>query len=326
MPSIASIILLLALAPLAVAALMVACLWLPGPRTRLPQASGLDRGSRPDAAAKVTLGVGAALMLLYSVTDGLRRFWGWRESPDRPEFRWWDYAEELLGAAVVVLCVLVLLRGFRYSPAVPVAPTRPRTWRSFTRPGRLWLLLAATVVLLGFVALTGSASSPGPEGVYNRLIIDTGGEYSASTIFFGWAYGIPVAIAALLLVALALTDLHINATRPFSRPESVAQEETSRSMLSALTLWFSTGVILDALAHALLQVSRASGLTMHAQEFSWETSLAALSPTLQWASYAVETLAYVLLLLVVTVAARRRRRDGAAARGSSSGQRIEDHG
>lgn len=326
MSSIASIILLLALAPLAVAALMVACLWLPGPRRRLPQASGLDRGSHSDAAAKVTLGVGAALMLLHSVTEGLRSFWGWNGGPDRPVFRWWDYSEELLGAAVVVLCVLVLLRGFRYSPAAPVAPTRPRTWRSFTWPGQLWLVFAATAMLLGFVALAGSASSPGPEGVYTRLIIDTGSKFSASTQFFGWAYGIPAAIATLLLVVLALAALHINATRPFSRPEAVTREETSRSMLSALVLWFSAGVILDALAHALFQVSRASALTMHTQEFSWETSLAALSPALQWTSYAVETIAYVLLLLVVTVAARRRRRYGTAARRSSSGKRVEDHG
>lgn len=326
MPYIVSIILLLALAPLAVAALIVACLWLPGPRRRLPQASGLDRGSRPDAAAKVTLGVGAGLVLLYSVTDGLRSFWGWGGYPDPREYRWWDYSEELLGAAVVVLCVLVLLRWFRYSPAAPVAPTRPRTWRSFTRPGQLWLLLAATAMLLGFVALAGSASSPNPEGIYNTLTIDAGGELAASTTFFGWAYGIPVAIATLLLVILTLAALHVDATRPFSRPEAVTREEASRSMLSALTLWFSAGVILDALAHALFQVSKASGLTMHAQEFSWETSLAALAPSLQWAAYTVETLAYVLLLLVVTVTARRRGSPASAARRSSSGKRVADHG
>lgn len=326
MLSITSLTLYVALAPLVVAVLIVSCLWLPGPRKTLPSASDLIRGSRPDAAAKAVLGVSATLVLLYSVTDGLRSLWGFGINSGIHEYRWWTYADVLLSASVVVLCVLVLLRGFKHSSAVRVAPSRPRTWRSFTRTGRLWSLLTVTVVLLGFVAFAGSVSSPDSEGIYNTLTIDAGGHSTASTIFFGWAYGLPVAGAALLLVALSLATIHINAVRPFFRPETVTQEAVSRSMLTTLILWFSTGVLLDTLARALLQVSQAGVMSMQAQGFTWETSVAALSPSLQWVSYALESIGYIFLLLVLTVAVRPRRGDATAEQRTTHGKKLESHG
>ncbi|GAB3845028.1 hypothetical protein [Nesterenkonia populi] len=316
----------LALAPLLVAAVIVACLWLPGPRKGLPQVQRLVRGSRPDSAVLLALGASAGLILVHYFADGLLPRWAWAD-PLREEYRWWTHAEMLLGASVILVCVLVLLRVFRNSPAARVAPSRPRTLRSFASKGQISLLVATTVAILGLVAFAGAASSPNSEGIYRWLTIDPGGETSAATVFFGWAYGIPVAGAALLLVALVLAALHVNAARPFFQAQTVSEEEVSRSTLSTLILWFSTGVMLATLARALGEVASSGGsLAMQELGLTWESSLAALSTPLTWASYASETVAYVLLLLVVTVALRPRNSAALADRGSAHGQGLGSRG
>ncbi|WP_218221251.1 hypothetical protein [Nesterenkonia sp. Act20] len=307
------------------AALIVACFSIPLLRGWLPRAPRLRDQARPDGIVRLALGVLALGALLYSVSYRLRSYLA--DGMLLLDYHWWSYADLLLGACIGLLCLGLLTALFRRTPASPVAPARPRTWRSFLGARQLLLLIIPTALLLVFVAFAGSASSPDEDGIYRILELDVGEDASGvgggmRMTFFGWAYGLPVAGVALALVLLTLLVLHVNAARPFLRPETVTAEEASRSTLSSLVIFFSAGAVLVTLARATRLVSKAGDITLVRDGYVWETSVSAISPWLFWASLALQLLGYVLLLLVARIALRRPR----AIPGGPSSSAARSHG
>ncbi|GAA1151045.1 hypothetical protein [Nesterenkonia lutea] len=293
---------------LILAVVILACFSLPSLRRRLPQVPHLPGSARPDGAVRVALGVLAVLALLYSVSYQLRSYLA--DGMLLVDYHWWSYADLLLGACVALLCFVLLMVLFRRTPAAPVAPARPRTWRSFLGAGQLWLLIVPTILLLGLVAFAGSASSPDEDGIHRILELDVGEDAAGvgggmRISFFGWAYGLPVAGVTLALVLLTLLVLHVNAVRPFLRPETVTAEAASRSTLATLFILFSAGAVLVTLARATRLVSQAGDITLVRDGYEWQTSVSAISPWLFWASLTLQLLGYVLLLLVARIALRR---------------------
>ncbi|TLP97003.1 hypothetical protein FEF26_08465 [Nesterenkonia salmonea] len=296
-------------AALSVVAVLAVPLW----REKLPRPVRLDGSSRPDAAARWTLASGAALLVLFAVTVTVMRFHRIRLGGQ--DYSWWRYSIPLLAACLVLLVVAVLLVSYRRQPAEPVAPTHPRTWRSFTGTSQLWLFGSCAFALILFVAFAGSASSPDDEGRYRWLVIDTGATGGMVADFFGWAYGLPAAAAALVLLVLTVLVLHLNAVRPFFTPNSVGAEEASRSAFSYMVVCFGAGAVLLTLARALNTASSAAGVSLASEGYSFDTTLAAASPWLLGLSYLVQFFALFLLMTVVAVAVRRPQPQAATVHG-----------
>ncbi|MGJ9426701.1 hypothetical protein ACHABX_12760 [Nesterenkonia halotolerans] len=293
---------------LILAAVIVACSWLPPLRRRLPLVPPLPGAARPDDPVRVALGVLAVGALLYSVTYELRSYLA--DGMLLVEYDWWAYADLLLGTCVALLGLTLTITAFRRTPVAPVAPAHPRTWHSFLDAGQLWLLIVPTILLLALATFAGSVSSPDEDGIYRILELDVGEDADGVgggmlISFFGWAYGLPVAGVALALMLLTLLVLHVNAVRPFLRPETVAAEEASRSTLATLFLLFGAGAVLVTLARATQVVSTAGDITLVRDGYQWETSVSAISPWLFWAALAIQLLGYVLLLMVARIALRR---------------------
>lgn len=298
------VVILYELMPLIAAVVgVLVTLAIPALRRRLPRAVRLPRSSRPDSAARIVLGAAAVASILLTVPAVRRSLYGLGRN--RGDYWWWMYSEVLILACLALLVVAVLLACFRRRSEEPVAPSHPRTWRSFTSASQLWLLSASVFALFLFVTFAGSASSPDEEGRYRMLEIETGRDGGAMAEFFGWAYGVPVALLAAVLTALTITALHLNAARPFLKPATARGEERSRSTLSALLVGVAVGVVLVTLARAMSTVAGGAGLSLSTQGYSWETTLAALSPWLYWLALLLRVVAYMVLLLVVVVAFRR---------------------
>lgn len=293
---------------------------IPALRRRLPRATHLPRRSRPDSLARIIVGVGAAALILITMPVVIRSLYDGL-GVGFFEYWWWMYSEALLLGCLTLLLVACVLGRYRRRPHEPVPPKHPRVWRSFTTASQLWLLSGSVLALFLFVAFAGSASSQDlMDGRYRVLEIETGGTGGATSMgFFGWAYGLPTAAAAALLAALTITALHLNASRPFLTPATAADEETSRSTLSALLVWFAAGAVLVTLGRAMLRASQSAGLSLISEGFSWETTLAALAPWLYWMALLVQFLAYTILGLVICATFLRSDSGASTSRPSPGG-------
>lgn len=324
------------LLPLIAAGVAVAVvIAIPVLRRKVPRARRLPRSSRPDSAARLVVGVGAAALILFTVPVVMQSVY-YSLGFSFGDYLWWRYAEALILACVVVLAVAILLARYRRRPEEPVAPTHPRTWRSFTTGSQLWLLSISVFALFLVVTFAGSVSSTDPDGHYRELEIETGTAAPSSAMagFFGWAYGLPVAAVTTVLVALTITTLHLNAARPFLKSATVRDEEASRSALSALLVWFTVGAVLLTLSSAMRNVSMAAGLSFHMEGYSWETTIAELAPWLYWVALFMQFAAHVVLGLVIAGALLRpipstpsiRPTPGGADATQSTAQRSGTHG
>lgn len=296
---------LLELLPLIAAGVAVlVVIAIPALRRKLPRARRLPESSRPDPAVRIIVGVGAAVLIVITVPVVMQSvYYGLGFSFG--DYLWWRYAEALILGCLVVLVVAMLLAWFRRRPQEPVAPSHRRIWRSFTTASQLWLLSISVLVLFLVVTFAGSASSPDSDGHYRLLEIETGTAPPSGGMlgFFGWAYGLPVAAVAVVLVALMITALHLNAARPFLKSGTVRDEEASRSALSVLLAWFTVGAVLVTLGRAMRTVSVAAGSTFHLEGgYSWETTIAELSPWLYWVTLFMQLVSHVVLGLVLAVA------------------------
>lgn len=294
---------------------------IPALRRKLPRARRLPGSSRPDTAARVVVGTTSAALILFTVPIVMPivyRGLGYRVG----DHWWWRYADVLILSCLAMFVVAILLACYRRRPDEPVAPTHPRTWRSFTTATQLWTLSVSVVALLLLVAFAGSASSPDEDGRYRMLEIETGGVSGAITTFFGWAYGLPVAGVVAVLVALTVTALHLNAARPFLKSTTAPDEEVSRSTLSALLVWFTVGAVLVTLGRSMHMVSSAAALSLTTEGYTWATTLAALSPWLYWVALLVQSVAYVVLGLVIAVACLRHEAGALPTRPAPDGAEV----
>ena len=270
-------------------------------RVHIPTATpGLPR-SRPDALASLTLGMAALLAALVAFVpfiEGMLPDWLTLNS-DPFDFRWHDFSRELIVGSLALIVVALILTLFRSTPRAAVPPSGPRGLRTYA-PGRgLAPLAAALAALLLLTVFAGSISSADEDGRHTLFVIETGGQFSAASgRFYGWAYGVPAAIAAVALVAATVFALHANATRTFLEPQSVEWESRARRALATRILWFSIGILVFVLGSCALRMGGAAGAQLSAPDYSWGTSMAAFEPVLTWGGRLLRGVGLTLLLLV----------------------------
>lgn len=241
---------------------------------------------------------------------------------------WWRYATPLLAAAIglAVVLSLVLSRGTT-PPEQPVLPAARRTWTSFGPRAGLIGAGVAVVLLLVTTLAAGLASSADERGRFIYLAIPIPNE-SIDPIrpwFYGWAYGVPVLICLVPLVAVTWAVLRSNAMRPFLRPEAVDAERAARARIARASVYVATAGILLALAGAWRFIAAAatfSGLTIQdgnvSQSYEVIWRYAEFAVAAGWLAPIVEITAFVLLLLVASTSFRA----GAGSRSVSSTERM----
>lgn len=271
-----------------------------------PEAAGVVAARhRPE---RVALAIAAVAVIAALVTEDLA---GASRSYDTVS--WWRYVVPIGVAALGLAVVLgvIAVRGTR-APEEPMLTAERRTWMSFgPRAG----LAVAGVALLALIATTvgaGAASSPDGDGRHVWLEIPIPNEPSIDPIrvwFYGWAYGVPVLIGAVVLVGLLLACLRSNAARPYIRPETVAAEREGRRVLASGAVRIATAGMLLALAGAWRLIGSAgslSGLVVEGAnggapyDATWRR--AELAVAAGWGAPLVEIAAFVLLLLVAGAA------------------------
>jgi len=229
---------------------------------------------------------------------------------------WWRFALPVFCAAVglAVLLVLVTTRGTK-PPEIPVVDAR-RTWATF---GPRTMIIAAVVACAALLATTiaaGLASSPDDRGRYIWLAIPVPNEPAIDPVrqwFYGWAFGVPVLICLAVLVAVAWMVLHVNASRPFQRPETVVDERGARREVAAGAVNIALAGMLIALAGAWRLIARSgtgSQLIIDGQnggepyDMTWRyAEIAVLGG---WLAPVLEITAFAVLIVVAARAFRRR--------------------
>lgn len=199
----------------------------------------------------------AALIVFAGIiVFSLARFWFHSELPGAT----WRNSIPLAAASLAI--ILYANAGVRPLPAVPPREidVAPRTMWSFGP--RAWFagwvtfagLLSATVLLAGL------ASSTDGEGRHTMIVLDVGSS-QAGTIFFGWAFGVPV-----LFFLAVLSAVNCFALSRIARPAMPADplqrslEVSIRRNQVRTVLALSVGAITFTLGAALNFISRAASL------------------------------------------------------------------
>ncbi|WP_136041265.1 MULTISPECIES: hypothetical protein [unclassified Microbacterium] len=221
------------------------------------------------APEHVTLGIAAIAVIVIFVAENLVTGYvlGMFGVSLNGVVSWWRYATPVFTASVgvAVLLAMIATRGST-PPERPIVAAR-RTWLTFSSRvawvGAALALLALTTITL----LAGLASSNLNGGPYVYLEIDVPNETidPIRPWFYGWAYGIPVLICTVALVAVVVAALHANAARAFLRPETVVAEQRERRDIASGITRLTASAALLALAGALRFIAdagTAAGLTV----------------------------------------------------------------
>ena len=219
------------------------------------------------------------------------------------QVRWWVAVAPVLVATVAVVVALLRARPDA-RPEVPVTPLARRGWLSFTRRRDSitgMIVLAALVVT---VIAAGAASAPDDNGWYAIILIPVGDQGAGSATFFGWAYGLPLLAAVVVLAAALAWALHRDAARPFLRPDTVAAETAARRSTSAVLFSLAVPAALLGLASAVHMVADAGlgsvGVGIPGVgNFNYSTGYAAFAPAMMWLSGGLRVWAIVWLLLAI---------------------------
>ena len=165
---------------------------------------------------------------------------------------WWQYALPLMGAALVVVALLVYVRRLPATPEVPTAPTARRDFATFATAPNTWLPVLAGAVLLITIVVAGLASSANEQGQFVHLDVpvpNTDVDPMRPT-FFGWAYGLPVLASLVILAVVVVWMLQLDAARPFRKPETAEVERNERTQRARGVLLLASGAALLALGEA----------------------------------------------------------------------------
>lgn len=222
---------------------------------------------------------------------------------------WWRYTTPLVAGTLSLIIVIGLIVGRgTTAPVVPVLPAARRTWLSFGPRWGLAAMGATALVLLVTTLAAGTASSADDRGRYIWLEIPVPNEPGIDAIrpwFFGWAYGVPVLVAAAVLIAASWSLLHVNAARPYIRPETVGAERHSRTRVAAGGVRIATAGMLLTLAGAWRLIADSGSISLvvdgenggRPYEAAWRHAEFAVAAG--WCAPILEIAAFVLLLLVV---------------------------
>lgn len=258
-------------------------------------------------AERVTLGVAAgaviaAFVFVYHVPGYLF------DLVDVVE--WWKYATPVFAAVLglAAAVVVIVFKRSRRSEQPVLSPAR-RTWSSFSGTLGLIGVGVSAVALVGTTIAAGSASSADAAGrfIYLDLMAPNASMPTVRPWFYGWAFGVPVLVCTVALIAVTWLALHANAARPYRRADTMNAERLARTRTATAVTQIATGGMLLALGGAWRFIAQAGTMSRvvvddGAQEQVYDTTwrFAEFALAAGWLAPAVEITALVLLLLAVS--------------------------
>lgn len=235
------------------------------------------------------------------------------------ELPWWRFAVPLVVAAGGLGIVAVFIARRRMPMvAAPMPPTARRTWRSFSSTPSLWFTAGAVAVLVATTIGAGAASSADDEGRYTLLTIPIPNAPDVPALqfpFYGWAYGVPVLVSLVALIACALAVAHLNSARRFQSVHSMAAESALRRSTARDCSALVSAVVVLTTAEAWRKIAdagSASSLTVGSPtgEATYETPwrFAEMAVAAGWCAPLLEVAALTALLLLASDGLRKRPR------------------
>jgi cytochrome bd-type quinol oxidase subunit 2 len=216
----------------------------------------LVRRSRSATAGQSLSGrLSSVIAVLGVIALWLIRFW-FPDLTDAP----WRFALPLAAAAIAIAIFAVTGANAHPGGGVREVDLSPRSVWTF---GSSWWFVGLFMlagVLVATVVFAGLASSPDDDGQFTRIVLDMGNA-QASTVFFGWAFGIPVLVGLVLLLLIVFVALWRIARAavpadPIRREhETAARRNQARTVLS-----ISSGATAFTLGAALGFLGRSSSL------------------------------------------------------------------
>lgn len=299
--------------------------WKPAPASPSPRARAVQR----------LLRIGALLVLLVDV--GVRAaplvvarlpFDGDLLTPGG--YAWWQFPLPLAAAVVILVVALVRSRAEPARVETPVVPLTRRNWLTFSRQRDVVIAASTGGALLLLSVLSGLASATDRNGLHT-IIVMRGGDFAVPddidtsiaangpwSSFYGWAYGVPVMVLAVILALVLWLALRTDAARPFVRPEDVAADTADRAAaaigawrLAAAALGLTFGAALAFVAYAGLS-STGVGVPGLGTA-TWSLGYSSFAPAMLGLSVLVRIAATVSLLLLVRGARTRPARVSASA-------------
>ncbi|GAA1782819.1 hypothetical protein [Agromyces lapidis] len=284
-------------------------------RSRVAEEAGSDAFSgvtatrfRPEV---LTLSIGAIAVIIGCAVENIVRGYVLNLT-DIVE--WWQFATPVFAVLLVTLTLLGVIVLRRRTPDAPVLSTLRRTWASF---GSRVAFIGAGAIAVTLIATTigaGVASSSDDRGrfIYLSIPVPNTEISSLELWFYGWSFGVPVLICTAFLIAAVWAVLHVNAARPFLRPETVASESTMRAGIATATARLASAGMLLALGGAWRFIARsgtASQLGIEGDPNLYDTTwqYAELAVLAGWLAPFAEIAGFVLLLLVASRVRRTRR-------------------
>lgn len=234
--------------------------------------------------------------------------------PDGDTVSWWRYAATILAGAASLLLLLgmIVIRGSSV-PRRPVPLAGRRTWTTFGTRRDLYGAAVAALALLLTTLAAGLASSPDPKGryVWLEVPIQNASIDPLRPWFFGWAYGVPVLLSLVALVAVGIATLRCNAARPYIAPETLRAERMQRSTVASGILRIVAAATMLSLAAAwrfIAESGTTTGLTIEGTgtyEVAWR--YAEFAGMAGWAAPVIEVCAFLLLIFATGIRTPDRR-------------------
>jgi hypothetical protein len=191
---------------------------------------------------------------------GVVVFWLTRSWFAGPMDATWRYAIPLAAATLAVAVYAGLGTRTTSAKTSREVDLAPRSVWSF---GSSWWfagLFTLAGLLLSTVILAGLASSTDDEGRHTLIVLDIGNA-QAATVFFGWAFGVPVLIGLAALLALVFGALWVVARPAVPADPRVRDLEVAVRRNQARTvLAIASGATAFTLGAALLFIGRSSAL------------------------------------------------------------------
>lgn len=214
------------------------------------------RGERV-ALGGVALAVAGAWMVDVLVRGYAFRLW---EILDlSATVSWWRFAIAPTVAAVGLLAVALAVRTVAPRRTLAVATASRRTWTSFgPRRGIPSFLGLATVTIV--LAITfGSMSTALEPGWAAHIALAVPNTDTAPLVltFPGWAYGVPLIVALLVLSAALFLALRRNAVRPFASGIPLDVERARRTAVARDAVLIAVAATALSLA-GMLQLARSA--------------------------------------------------------------------
>ncbi len=248
--------------------------------------------ARPRTRVSTILRWGALAVLVAWVGTCAAQFFSTSLLP------WTRLALPLVLAAAAIGASMIRRRPSVGAPHTDV-PLRRRSWSSFVSTG--WIRVGATLaaaltvitVVCGLVA-----SDDGTGGAAVWLIFGDG----AMSFFYGWPFGLPVLIAAALLICVCVLAWGRIAAPPFAAGQ-VAEESRARATdsnrlaaLATASFGLTMGAVVELIGYS---GTGAAGVGIPGVgEFVFTTDYAAFAPSFVIVGWAAQVLSLALLMAV----------------------------